>query len=95
MEQYPYESPPKGHESSGHAGRILVRKSRRVKILAAVAVVSVPVLYLLALGPLSWLQTHGYLSNSVSTFCDYLYGPVWYVPILKDVLYQYARLWDG
>jgi hypothetical protein len=76
------------------------RRSRLPVIAVAVTAVAVPVLYLLAIGPLNWLVNQGYI-DSESTICSALRAIYWPVIVVADayrplgsVLEWYLKLWE-
>jgi hypothetical protein len=66
----------------------------RIAFLAAVAVLSLPILYALSTGPVAWLCQKGYLDRE--TF-DTIYAPIRYLagrfPAFSTVAEAYVRLW--
>jgi hypothetical protein len=77
------------------------KDSSRISLMmawAALAGLCLSALYVLSMGPMLWLATHGYLSPEAKQFCSRLYEPLWlaskYVPYLKPFLHWYNSLWS-
>ena len=55
-----------------------------------VGAVTVPVLYVLSVGPAAWLYKHGYLPEWVGI----IYAPLEFLPeIVRDFFVKYVELW--
>jgi hypothetical protein len=80
------------------AVRILNRRERWAKRTAVMLVVA-PTLYVLSIGPFSWLATRKYLPDLVLSAAGPIYGPVIWIgrdgpTPLKEAIEWYAKQWE-
>ena len=77
------------------------RQSKRsgpwVALVALLGVMGLPVLYVLSLGPASWMYEEGYLSPGMKTALEYIYSPLVWVAENWDwaggILIAYVMWW--
>ena len=66
-------------------------RERSPLVVAAVVVVALPVLYVLSIGPVAWLQQHGF--DSGNQFLGRHYAPIHYLADHCEVFRDFMRWW--
>jgi hypothetical protein len=75
------------------------RPRSSIAVWLSVAVPLLPVVYVLAIGPVHWCTLHGYINGYVFVALSWIYTPIRYLhghsDVCRDVLDWYMQLWGG
>jgi hypothetical protein len=67
-------------------------------VLLGVVLIGLAAIYVLSVGPITWLDDHGYLPQPAGTFFVYFYAPLFaagrYLPALQHLLDWYVSLFE-
>jgi hypothetical protein len=73
------------------------RKTAAAPFIIATVLILLPVLYVLALGPIHWLQLRGYIHEPVTDWLTVAYRPLeWAVktsPVCREWMDWYCSFW--